>query len=148
MNPFLIAEAFRSVVESDPDFAALSKVNAENNADNPEYPRVVFGCRFRGLAKSSAVGTATVSITVETHGGDNGAAVHSDRVELVRRKFFGNVDGDSMTVRAALAAQISATTQVDVDPRYVPIGDIEPERRGDLFRTTLRLMAGVHLRPV
>lgn len=164
MNPQRIAEAFAALLDpiADVNFTGLPATAAYTTA-GVTVPRVVISATFKPLVRSTSLGTATVSLAIESHAGGSAAdaestptateettaaEAHRSRVELVRAKFFGTDDAAASATRSAIAAAIAAAGQIEIDPRYTPTGDTGMERNGDRFRTVLKLMCGVLVKAV
>lgn len=164
MNPSRISREFARLIDPAVDgrFADLPGVPAENSA-TVNLPRVVFSARFAPLKAGANRGLATVLIIVESMAGGSaedaeagpetdastdGAAAHEARVNRVQDKFFGLDDATAQTVRSSIAEAITFNGNIEVQPRYVPVGDVLTEKIDDRFRTVMKLRAGVILKPV
>lgn len=164
MNPQRIAEAFAALLDpiADVNFTGLPATTGYTSTA-VTVPRVVISATFSGLVRSTTVGTSLVSLAIESHAGGSAedaesaataseettaAEAHRTRVELVRAKFFGIDDATATATRSAIAAAIAAVGQIEIDPRYTPMGETGMERNGDRFRTVLKLKCGVFLKPI
>lgn len=164
MNTQRIAEEFRYQADPTVDgrFEHLPSVTTFTSQD-VVLPRLVVSATFKGLGKSSNVGRAVVSLKIESNAaGDAADAVsgpaasaattpeeaHENRVNLVRAKFFGLDEETMIDARAALAAAITANGKIEVDPRYVPTGEVGMLKEADRLVTTLALACGVVIPPV
>jgi len=156
MNPWRVAEEFRLAFDGDADFAPAVLVNGQTGGVGSTvlYPQVSFSAVVKPLGRSSQVGTADVTITVQTQSQDaetdaTSGELHDRLVSLVCQKYLGAGAPDeaaSAAIRAELAARISSRGYLDVDPRIQPMGS-DPGLEGERFKTDINLRCGVCFPP-
>lgn len=118
MNDLKLTESFRDYAALLPQFDGwLLHIGQSDEdfvfPDETKAVAIIFESKSEPLAGSGSFARSTFTITVESHSQDGSAALHGQRVDLVRSAFFGTADSERAT-KATVIATINAVGAIRI----------------------------------